>query len=423
MKNLRRLFPVLLSLVLLGAGIHVPDLHAQTSPPGTLTFVESRPEQTVLDLPDIPDAPDVWRSVMAGAQSRIDIASFYFSRLGDGKDAYGPEGVIDGLVPVLDEVARAAGLRHVQVRVLADAKFAKTYPQVPAWLGSHAGITARTFDAGAAFGGTGVLHAKYFLVDDDELFIGSQNWDWRALGQIHELGVLVRDRGLTADLRRIYDLDWQFACGNPAPAAAGTVFGPRPLLTAAGDTVSAHVVGSPQNHLPEGIPWDLPAMVSLLDAAQDSVHVQLLSYGVTDREKHLFDDLDRALRHAAVRGVQIRMIISNWGTSRHSLPWLQSLAKVPGIEIRITSIPQLSGGFIPFARVEHAKYLTCDGNALWLGTSNWSRDYFYASRNVGLIITGQGAPRDPDRFFNQSWHGPYAETLDACGEYKPPRRN
>ncbi len=398
---------------------------AAAAPPsrGTITFVESWPAQTVLDLPDIPDAPDVWRDVMAHARKRIDIASFYYSRLGDGKDAYGPAGVADGLVPVLEEVVRASRDRHVQVRVLADAKFHRTYPQVPDWLDNHDGITVRTFDAAAAFGGSGVLHAKYFLVDEDRLFIGSQNWDWRALGQIHELGVLVRDPGLTADLRRIYDLDWRFAGGDTVPTGMGHAHGPSSLVTAAGDTVSAYVVGSPEGHLPAGIPWDLPAMISLIDAARDSIHVQLLSYGVTDREKRLFDDLDRALRRAAVRGVRIRMIVSNWGTSKYRLPWLQSLAKVPGMEIRITSIPQLPGGFIPFARVEHAKYLTCDGDAMWIGTSNWSRDYFYASRNVGLVITGPGAPRDPDRFFNLSWHGPYAVTLDPCGEYKPPRRN
>ncbi len=409
-----------LLLALLTLTIPEPGI---AQPCGEITFVESWPQQTVLDLPDIPDAPDVWRQAMAHARERVDIASFYFSRLGDGKDAYGPAGVVDGLAPVLDEVVRAARDRHVQVHVLADAKFYRTYPQVPDWLGGHDGVTMRTFDAGKAFGGHGVLHAKYFLVDDDRFFIGSQNWDWRALGQIHELGVLVHNRRLTADLRRVYDMDWRFA-GHDSTAAYDPLPGAEaPLVTAHGDTVLAHVVASPRDHLPAGIPWDLPAMISMIDAARDSIHVQLLSYGLTDREKRLFDDLDRALRRAAVRGVRVRMIVSNWSTSKYRLPWLQSLAKVPGVEIRITSIPQLAGGFIPFARVEHAKYLTCDGNALWLGTSNWSRDYFYASRNVGLVVTGPGAPRDPDRFFNLSWHGPYAEDLDPCGEYSPPRRN
>ena len=164
-------------------------------------------------------------------------------------------------------------------------------------------------------------------------------------------------------------------------------------------------------------------MVEMIDAARDSVHLQLLSYGITDRQKRVFDDLDSALRRASVRGAKVRIILSNWSKSKYSLPWIKSLAVLPGIEIRFTNIPEYSGGFIPFARVEHAKYLTVDGNALWIGTSNWSRGYFYDSRNISLFFRGFGATVDPDRFFNLSWHGPYAETVDPAADYQPPKRN
>ena len=147
----------LLTLTLLGLLIYCGP--AASDEVGRITFVESWPEQTELDLPDLPDAPVLWREIMAGAGSRIDIASFYFSRLGDGKDAYGPEGVTDHLAPVLDEVARAATDRQVAVRVLADGKFNRTYPDVPAWLDGHDGIEARIFDVTGAWG-SGVLQSE-----------------------------------------------------------------------------------------------------------------------------------------------------------------------------------------------------------------------------------------------------------------------
>jgi phosphatidylserine/phosphatidylglycerophosphate/cardiolipin synthase-like enzyme len=395
---------------------------------GTVTFAESWPQHTELDLPDIPDAPDIWRDAMAGARGRIDLAGFYFSRKGDGKDAQGPDSAPDLLLPVLDGIAAAAG-RGVAVRLTADAKFAQNYGQVPAWAADLPGAQTRIFDVGARWGG--VLHAKYFLVDDDLLYVGSQNFDWRALGQIHELGVLVRQPELAAQLRRIYDLDWELAgapdamTGLPAPASPSPIerWEGVPVVTAAGDTLQATLAASPREGLPLGVAWDLPMMVQMIDAARDSVHVQLLSYHVTDRQKRLFDDLDGALRRAAVRGAQVRLLVSNWALSRHGLPWLQSLAAVPGLEVRFTTIPEHPDGFIPYARVEHAKYLTVDGHLLWVGTSNWSRDYFHGSRNISLFFRGAGATRDPDRFFNLSWHGPYAETLEPCGEYAPPRRN
>jgi phosphatidylserine/phosphatidylglycerophosphate/cardiolipin synthase-like enzyme len=397
---------------------------------GTIRFVESFPAETPLDLPDLEEASVVWPRVVAQTAHRFRVASFYYSRIGDGEEAGAPAGTPDYLAPVLDGLADAAG-RGVEVQLLADGKFMKTYPEAPTWLGTVSGAEARIFDAGAHWGG--VLHAKYFLSDDDLLFVGSQNWDWRALDQIHELGVLVRQAGLAADLGRIFDLDWDLA-GAPVPAdplpevtehaqASLADLPGHAVVTDRGDTLSALVAASPASALPEGIPWDLPLLVEMIDAAADSVHLQLLSYGTTDSQGRLFDDLDRALRRASVRGAQVRIILSNWSKSKYKLPWIKSLATLPNLEVRFTNIPEYSGGFIPFARVDHAKFLTVDGNTLWIGTSNWSRGYFYDSRNVSLFFRGQGATTDPDRFFNLGWHGPYAETVDPGADYQPPKRN
>ena len=397
---------------------------------GTVRFVESFPAETPLDLADLEEAADVWMRVIEQATDRFRVASFYFSRIGDGEEAGAPEGTPDFMAPILDGLAAAAagGLR---VQMMADGKFQKTYPEVPAWFATVPGAESRILDADGHWGG--VLHAKYFISDDDLVFVGSQNWDWRALDQIHELGVLVKQPGLAADLGRIDDMDWELAGAEAPPHRSDEVAGPNqahlddfpgyPVITAKGDTVSVLLAASPAKALPEGVLWDLPLMVDMIDAARDSIHLQLLSYGVTDREKRLFDDLDSALRRASVRGVEVRIILSNWSKSRYSLPWIKSLAVLPRLEVRFTNIPEYSKGFIPFARVEHAKYLTVDGNALWIGTSNWSRGYFFESRNISLFFRGRGAPRDPDRFFNLSWHGPFAETVDPAAEYAPPKRN
>ena len=422
----RSTLPPALTVLLLAALTGAAPLGAAEV--GTVSFVESVPAETTLDLPDLREAADVWPAVIAAARHRIQVASFYYSRIGDGKEAAAPDGTPDRLRPALDALAAAAA-RGVSVQMLADAKFLKTYPEVPALFGGIKGAEVRILDAGRLWGG--ILHAKYMLVDDDAFFVGSQNWDWRALDQIHELGVLVRQPELAARLRSVYDLDWQLA---EDPEAAAQLSEPVPatnlfdlpgsaLHTDGGAVVQGIVAASPRQALPDGVPWDLPLLVDLIDSAQDSVHLQLLSYGTTDRDKRLFDDLDRALRRASVRGVDVRIILANWSKTEYKVPWLKSLAVLPHIEIRFTNIPEYSRGFIPFARVEHAKYLTVDGRGLWIGTSNWSRDYFHESRNISVFLLGAGAPADPDRFFNLSWHSAYAEEVTAAGEYSPPRRN
>ena len=401
--------------------------------PGTISFVESWPEETSLDLPAFPQAWQVWPAVLDEAAESVSVASFYFSRQGDGKDAPVADGLPDHLVPILDDLARA-GQRGCRVRVLGDAKFFSTYPEVLTELDGQEGIQTRHLDARALW--SGVLHAKYFVVDDRILYIGSQNWDWRALSQIRELGALVEHPRLAGQLREIFDLDWKLAAASPpaeptgSASAAVRADGPcrwedsRPTLltTARGDTIQAVLAASPPQALPAGIPWDLDLITEMIDSATGTIRLQLLSYGVTDREHRFFPTLDNALRRAATRRVKVQIILSNWAKVHYSLPWIQSLAAVPGIEIKFSNIPEHSRGLIPYSRVEHAKYMTVDGQACWLGTSNWSRDYFHASRNISLLLHGVDAARQLDEFFALGWNGPYTETVDPCGDYSPPRR-
>ena len=211
-----------------------------------------------------------------------------------------------------------------------------------------------------------------------------------------------------------------------------TVASPRQGLYAitrdglAGDALIARceavLAASPRQALPPGIPWDLPLLLDQIDRATDRVRLQMLSYNPGSRDGGHWPDLDAALRAAAGRGCEVQILLSNWAKRAYMLTHIQSLAVLPGVEVRFVNIPQWSGGFIPFARTEHAKYVTCDGHALWLGTANGSRGYFTDSRNISLFLRGPGATAAADSFFAQSWHSEYAVTVDPCGEYEPPRR-
>jgi phosphatidylserine/phosphatidylglycerophosphate/cardiolipin synthase-like enzyme len=403
-----------------------PPSQTPSSVIGTLQFLESFPEETDLDLVEFSEAHLIWPTVLGQAKKSIDVASFYFSRIGDGEDAMAPPGITDRLVPSAEALV-AAGLRGLQVQVLGDSKFQKTYPEALAWFNDHDGTESRVVDIGSQWGG--VMHAKYFVVDEQTLYIGSQNWDWRAMTQIRELGALVTHPGLARDLKRIFELDWAIAGGQTTTPAADTpaiTLNELPharLETKEGEPVTAVLAASPPAGLPEGVAWDLPLLTELIDTAENTVHLQLLSYNVSDREGRYFADLDNALRRAAARNVQVQILLANWSKVHYKLHWIQSLAAVKNIEVKFSNIPEHSKGFIPFGRVEHPKYLTVDGKGSWIGTSNWSRDYFYSSRNVSLFLLGEGAAQPLDRFFAKGWDSPYAETVDPSGQYDPPKRN
>mgnify|MGYP003337230588 FL=1 len=90
---------------------------------------------------------------------------------------------------------------------------------------------------------------------------------------------------------------------------------------------------------------------------------------------------------------------------------------------RSASIPEASTGFVPFARVCHTKLLVVDDTWAWVGTSNFGRDYFYASRNLGLVGNGAAFAGPVSGYFETLWTSPYVEVVDpARTDYAPPRR-
>jgi phosphatidylserine/phosphatidylglycerophosphate/cardiolipin synthase-like enzyme len=158
----------------------------------------------------------------------------------------------------------------------------------------------------------------------------------------------------------------------------------------------------------------------MIDGARRGVHVQLLTYKTVSRDGSPFPDLDDALRRAAARGVEVRLLLSHWSTRPGTIEPIQRLAEVPGVAIRLLTIPRWSGGFIPFARVAHAKYMVVDGAAAWVGTSNWEGDYFTRSRNVGLVVEGAPFAGRLDRIFGDGWGSPYAAPVDPKAAYPAP---
>ncbi len=384
---------------------------APAEPVGSLELVESVPLETVYDLPELPQAADVWRSMIGAARRTVQVESFYFSD--DPDDADDP---LDRVLGAL----RAAANRGVAVELLGDRGFARTYPQIPATVAGWPGAASRLLDARSRWGG--IQHAKFMVVDGREFFVGSQNWDWRALSQIRELGARVRCEPLARALQAIFATDWALAAGEEPPAGGDLQPGPWLLTTPYGGPVSVRLAASPPGGLPDGIPHDLPLLVGMIDRAERRLRLQLLSYSPRGHGGDFDATLDDALRRAAARGVQVQIILSNWAKRRSQLPYVKSLAVLENIEVRFSNIPPWSGGFVPFARVEHCKYLVKDEDEAWLGTANWAPDYFAASRNVSLLMAGESVAGELNRFFEKGWNGPYVETVDPCRDYRPPRR-
>lgn len=365
---------------------------------------ESWPLETSLDNDHIANVTPVWLEAIDSAETTLDFSEYY---------AINESGT--GLDKVVDALERAAN-RGVKIRFLIDEKLNTDANAVlPEKLAKLPNLELRKIDYTKITGG-GVQHSKYFIVDGKTAYYGSQNFDWRSLEHISEMGARLKPSELVEPLKQIFEIDWALAANYeteiPQTACAGTVD-----IDYKGETTTVELVASPPKSLPCAEMWDLPKMIALIGQAKSSVSVQLLNYATKNYDKTTFMELDDALTAAAARGVQVRLLVSDWSQKPKNMADMKRLAALDNIEVRMIAVPEHSMGFVPYSRTIHSKFMVVDDTDTWLGTSNWAGDYFYKSRNVGIIAHGKAFNDDLTRSFNHYWESEYAIVVDPNVDY------
>ncbi len=414
MSKLRTLAIPTSILAVLVAGVPAIAQKQPSAPSGpAIQLVSTIPVESAIGDPSMPQAAATWVEMIDAATRSLELEHFYLSHW-PGE----PSG------PVIDAIGRAAG-RGVRVRLLLDVRFRPTYPQPADSLSRVPGIEVRWIDMKKVSGG-GVQHAKFMVVDSEQLFVGSHNLDWRALKHIHELGVRARDQRVAGLYQRVFEYDWEVANPDTNAAPVGPMGRipqavrdrlPFKVAQAAGDTVRVWPTFSPIGHIPDSLLWDLGHIVRLLDSARSDVVLQALTYG-SGRGSERDSALDLALRRAAARGVKVRMLISDWEADNARIRDLQRLSQVPNVEVKLSTVPEWSVGYIPFARVEHCKYMVVDTLTTWVGTSNLEPDYFHTSRNAALVMENRPLALQARKMFETGWRSPTAQVLNATETYK-----
>jgi phosphatidylserine/phosphatidylglycerophosphate/cardiolipin synthase-like enzyme len=377
---------------------------ADFSIPG-FELVHSLPVATDLNALDVRDPATVWCEMIDGARKTIDLEQFYAtSMLGTA---------LDRVITRLE----AAGARGVHIRFLMEKKGERmSDAETLARLKRIPNLEFREL-AYSDISGDGIIHAKFFVVDGRSAFVGSQNFDWRALEHIDETGLKIDQPAMVAQLMQIFAHDWNaqalIADGKTVPRLKNAF---TPALLDGPVTLLA----SPAADDPEGVVDSEQALVSLIGQARHSVRVTVMDYAPIGQHRLYYDTIDRTLRAAASRGVKIELIVANWCLTKDKLPYLKSLAVLPNIEIRAVTIPQAPTGFIPFARVVHTKTMTIDGKIAWIGTSNWEGGYLDNSRNIEIVLRNAAMAEKLNALHQQLWLSTYATPLRIDAGYPPP---
>ena len=384
--------------------------HAEFSIPG-FELVHTVPRETTLATPDLRDAALVWKEMFDAAQHEIVFGQFYVA----GQDGE----ALDDIMAHLE----AAGRRGVKIRFLMEKK--GEFASVPATidrLKRIPNLAFRQIDY-SRMTGNGIIHAKYFVVDGQSAYVGSQNFDWRSFSHIHETGLKITDPTVAAQVQAIFEIDW---AAQAAIAAGQTPAVTNHDVVAADVARGNYLVASPNAFNPPGVGDSQSELVRLIGQAQREIRVQLLDYAPLsygpNHTRPYYAVIDDALRAAATRGVKIKLMVSNWNTEAPAIRYLQSLALLPNVEIRIVTLPQASSGFIPFARVIHTKAMSIDGQLAWIGTSNWAGGYLDNSRNLEVVLHNAAMAQRVAALHEQTWSSSYAQPIDVLKVYPKPAK-
>jgi phosphatidylserine/phosphatidylglycerophosphate/cardiolipin synthase-like enzyme len=404
--NKSKSFKTILAILCLALW-NAPEAHSITPATDYIKLSESVPLETVYGSKYTERTANTWLSAIKSAKHSLDIEVFYII----SKPGTQMETVIDAI--------KDAAKRGVNVRIIVDSVFYEKMPEYPDMLGKLKNIEVRVIPFNKLKGG--VMHAKFFMVDEKKTFVGSQNFDWRSLEHIHEIGVLVAQKRMAQTFLEVFNRDWQFAkdCAGKTcsyPLYKTMRFTPvsytNPLrMKFNKENILLYPAFSPRNFTPFNMNVEIWQIINAIKTAKKSLSVQVMTYSDHTYDGKEWKRLEKLLLSAADRGVKIRLLFANWTLKKGIEKTFENFVKNKNIEIKISTIPKHSSGPIEFARVEHCKYLVADDNLSIISTSNWSYDYFYNSRNASIVFESKKVAEALLEVFDKAWNGPYVKVF------------
>lgn len=401
--------------------------------PCQFVLAESIPEGLVFDdnATFNPSTFEAWMNLLSAAQTSVDIASFYWTLTNN--DTHTEQPSASQGEQILQELVKLHQ-RGVKLRITVNPSNSPTKDTDINAL-RDSGAEVRVVDLPHLTGG--VLHTKFWVVDNKHLYIGSANMDWRSLTQVKELGSAVYNCScLAQDLEKIFDVYWTLGSANatiptPWPANFSTAYNKEtPMEVALNNTASnVYLSSSPPPLSPAGRTDDIESILSIIDDAKHFVYIAVMDYTPTQEfafPKRYWPVIDDRLRQAVYeRGISVRLLISCWKNSKpYMFPFLNSLNALDckkshfRSQVKIFVVPSTpEQKKIPYARVNHNKYMVTDRVA-YIGTSNWCGDYFLRTAGAALVVNQTNAVNATDTIqgrlldvFNRDWNSNYSWPL------------
>ncbi|KAL3275134.1 hypothetical protein HHI36_019904 [Cryptolaemus montrouzieri] len=401
-----------------------------------LQLIESIPEGLIFENSTIqnPSTYETWLQLINLAHQDIEIASYYWTLR--QSEVYPDKSSIEG-ENVFQALLKAGTDKGISIKIAQNIP-TQSYPDIDTeYLVKRKAAEVRSLNF-AKIMGSGVLHTKMWIIDRTHIYIGSANMDWRSLTQVKELGIAIYNCSCIAeDAGKIFDVYWYLGETEKIPSmwpkSIDTVFNiNNPMnLSYLNNTFHTFLSSAPGPFNPEGRTNDIDGLLYVINNAEKFICISVMDYlplMIYTPKLKFWPIIDDAIKSAAIdRKIKIKMLISYWNNSRPSEDnFLRSLTSIEGsypgvsIEVRRFIVPaNKTQQKIPYARVNHNKYMVTD-NMAFIGTSNWSGDYFTDTAGVSFILHDPVFDRNSSHItirsqlqdvFERDWNSAYSHSF------------
>ncbi|XP_052827411.1 5'-3' exonuclease PLD3 [Octopus bimaculoides] len=394
-----------------------------------ISLAESVPENLTYP-PGSPSHLSTYDGIMSlieNAQHTIEIASFYWSL--QAQDVYNSSSSWQG-ENIFKKLIDAGKNRKITIKIVqnqANPRFPNTDTKI---LVKEASAIVRNLNVQKLMH-AGILHTKMWLIDRKHFYVGSNNLDWRSFTQIKEMGAIVSNcSSLSQDMGKLFDVYWYLSKVEKLPRVWPNSYSTNfnktnPLNVNFNKTnYNTYLSSSPPPFCANGRTGDIDAILDVIYSAKKFIHIAVMDYApalIYSYPKKYWPVIDNALRNVSFnKGVEVFMMCSLWKHTKPSVDnYLNSLAALSGtgrarIQVKFFHVPSFTPeqDKIPFARVNHDKYMVTDTDA-YIGTSNWSGDYFTSTAGLGLIVRPTDTKKvnlrqQLEAVFQRDWNSKYS---------------
>ncbi len=258
-------------------------------------------------------------------------------------------------------------------------------------------------------------HAKYAVIDNAHLLIGSENYSPTgnpAPGTKGNRGweVFIHNQAIARDFQNIFAADTTLGFGDIIDATKsiqaernkpGNPVAPLPAspdYPLQGTTLSALAVQ--RITAPDS---SLAGLVALLDQARSSIDIQQMTFDSAWSVGP--NPLITALENAAKRGVRVRVLLNDESVFQHpgrpekskNQATIDRLNQIANISAKIANLKAMGVDYI------HNKGALVDGNLTLISSINWNENAIQRNREAAVLIKSPAVFAHYEALFESDW--------------------